>query len=193
MVSQPLVASNLFVLVIMSISNLSLVNQKLAYATILLADMESEGSIGAYKLRQSALAEATVHHLSIAFHFYLREIADQYRVKSTSAIDSITDLANMLDSKGFNPSEVTELTRLKEEAGSWLNLLLAQKRLLFQSPERQKEKKAFPANKEAMLELVNAIEISEPEPLLLSHQLLSEWLACFREMLERHRDTYAEY
>jgi hypothetical protein len=179
---------------IMSISNLSLVNQKLTYASAVLADMASCSVTlagGAQKLRQQALAEAAVYHLTTALHFYLREIADQYRVKYTSAINSIDDLVNALNALGVSPSEVNELTALKEASDSWLGLLLGQKNAIFKSPEKQKEKKAFIT--ESTAELLSVVEINEPEPLVMNRQLLSDWLESFRELIGRHRSTYAEY
>lgn len=176
----------------MAISNLSLVNQKLAYAKVILADMASSAENAVtHKLHQQALAEGVLHHLAMAFHFYLREIADQYRIKNTAAINSLDDLLKALDLQGLSPSEVTELAALRDEKGSWLNSLQIQKNALFKSPEKQKEKKAFVT--EAAVELVSAVEINEVEPSVLSLELLSSLTSDFSELIKRHRNTYAEY
>lgn len=176
----------------MSISNLSLVNQKLAFANAILINMELSAAqlTGAQKIHQQALKDAVIFHLFTALCFYVRELADQYRVKA-AVFNTVDELYVALGDVGLNSSETNELMTLKEMPGSWLHSLLFCEQMIFKSPVKAKEKKAFIL--ESTIELVDAIEIDQQESLELTRELLMDWLNSFRDMLSRHRNTYAEY
>ena len=177
----------------MPITHLSLVNQKFAFAHANLVDMELSNVklSGAQKVRQQALADAVVFHLTTALCFYVRELADQYRVKNATILISIEELYMALDDLGINSSEVNELIALKEEPDTWLHLLLLHEQMIFKSPEKAKEKKAFVTVD--TIEFVDVTEINEQPSLNITRELLTEWLAGFRDLVTRQRSTYAEY
>ena len=68
----------------MANSSLSLVNQKLAYARALIkqASPLSNSTTTSERLQLRALLDASVFHLMCGIHHYLREIAENYRVKN---------------------------------------------------------------------------------------------------------------
>lgn len=177
----------------MSISHLSLVNQKLAYASSIIIALNAESAelTASQKLRQQALGDAAVFHLAMALHFYLRELAEYHRIKNLIAINSVQDLAAALLEADRTSSESSELLELVQTSDSWLSQLVGYYDQLSKSPEKPKEKKAF--GQENLIELV---ELGEPEnqPLLqLTPKLLSLWLDSFRALVIRQRETSVEY
>lgn len=177
----------------MSISHLSLVNQKLAYASSIIIALNTDSAelTAAQKLRQQALSDGAVFHLAMALHFYLRELAEYHRIKNLIAINSVQDLAVALLEADRTSSESSELLELVRTNDSWLSQLVAYYDQLSKSPEKPKEKKAF--GQENLIELV---ELGGPEnqPLLqLTPKLLSLWLDSFRALIMRQRETSVEY
>jgi hypothetical protein len=178
----------------MSISNFSLVNQKLAFAKSLCAlarEISSVSMISAQQLRQDALLSSCALQLSLAFHFYLREIADRVYVKNSGVINSLYELELSLAQNDKSPSDVVELRDLAQQSGSWLEQLLRCSSISLQSPRKEKEKKSFQSDN-----LILAVEITvidEHQPLLLTVDIIESWLKDFRELVLRHRDTSAEF
>lgn len=176
-------------LVIMSISHLSLVNQKLAYAAAsinLLKKLESRQS-----LEWQALSDAVIFHLSTALHFYLRELAEHHRIYNLSSIDSVQRLAAELQGSDKMSSESSELIALAQTNGTWLNQLTAYHNKLFESPHKPKEPKSF--GRDNLIELVELVEVDTPPSLILTPELLTSWLDSFRALVIRQRETNAEY
>ncbi len=178
----------------MSISHLSLVNQKLAYTTAIvnqlnLSLVESKPS---NKLLLQALGDAAVFHLAMALHFYLRELAEQHRIKNLSTIASIQDLASALEQSDKISSEVSELLELIQTNDTWLSQLTDYYGHLFQSPVKLKEKKAF-GQGENQIELIELTEVGVGSLAQLTPGLLVSWLDSFRALVIRQRETTAEY
>ncbi|OZY85036.1 hypothetical protein CBP51_17970 [Cellvibrio mixtus] len=179
----------------MSISNFSLVNQKLAFAKTLCvlageASLSSSISHSALRLRQDALLSSCAFQLSLAFHFYLREIADRSYLKNSGAISSLDELAQSLTQSDKYPSEIIELRELASQSGSWLEQLLRYTQAASQSPRKEKEQKSFPQDN-----LILAVDItaSEEQSLSLTLEVVEFWAEAFRAMVLRQRDTSAEF
>lgn len=177
----------------MSISHLSLVNQKLAYASSIIRILSASfiESKTAQKLDQQALGDAAVFHLAMAVHFYLRELAEYHHIKNLSDVNSVQDLTVALQQADRVSSESSELLSLAQTNGSWLSQLMRHYNQLSTSPEKPKEKKAF--GHENLIELVELTEVDELPLLLLTPELLSSWLDNFRDLIIRQRETGAEY
>lgn len=178
---------------IMSISHLSLVNQKLAYAGAIITTLNTPlpEQKAAQQLQQQALSDAAVFHLQMALHFYLRELAGHHHIKNLSTINSVSDLAAALQQADGVSSESSELSSLVQTNNTWLNQLTRYYDQLFKSPEKPKEKKAF--RQENLIELVELTEVNEPPSLQLTPELLASWLHSFRALVIRQRETSAEY
>lgn len=178
---------------IMSISHLSLVNQKLAYASAIIATLNTPlpEQKAAQQLQQQALSDAVVFHLQMALHFYLRELAGHHHIKNLSAINSVLDLAAVLQQADRASSESSELSSLVQTNDTWLNQLTRYYDQLSKSPEKPKEKKAF--GQENLIELVELNEVDELPSLQLTPELLASWLNNFRALVIRQRETSAEY
>lgn len=178
----------------MSISNFSLVNQKLAFAKSLCTfarEISSVSMTSAQQLQQDALLSSCALQLSLAFHFYLREIADRVYLKNSSAISSLYELELSLAQADKFPSDVVELRDLAQQSGSWLEQLLRCSLLSLQSPRKEKEKKSFQSDN-----LILAVEITaidEEQSPLLTVDVIESWLEDFRVLVLRHRDTSAEF
>lgn len=177
----------------MSISHLSLVNQKLAYASAVVALLNSSNYAPKIRsrLQQQALGDAVVFHMATALHFYLRELADHHHIKNLSAIHSVQDLAAILQQADRASSESSELLSLVQTRGTWLNQLTLYYNQLSKSPEKPKEKKAF--GHENLIELVELTDAEELPALHLTPELLTAWLDSFRALVIRQRETSAEY
>lgn len=177
----------------MSISHLSLVNQKLAYANALITlinTLNSAPQTGS-KLQLQALADGALFHLSMAVKFYLRELAEHHHIKNVSAINSVQDLVEVLRQADRVSSESSELLSLARTKGAWLNQLEHYYSQLSKSPEKPKEKKAF--GNENLIELVELAESDGFLSLQLTAELLTSWLDSFRTLIIRQRETSAEY
>lgn len=177
----------------MSISHLSLVNQKLAFAgvTLSLLNSPSGEQINSRKLELQALADAAVFHMMMALHFYLRELAEHHQIKNPAAIHSVQDLNTALQQLDKASSVSSEIVALSQLNGSWLNQLIQYYELLSQSPEKPKEKKAF--GQEHLIEIVELAEVNGPAPINLTPELVTLWLESFRALVIRQRETSAEY
>ncbi|MDF3013391.1 MAG: hypothetical protein K0Q78_1595 [Cellvibrio sp.] len=177
----------------MPINHLSLVNQKLAYAGSIISVLNiplSEPN-ATQRLQQQALGDAAVFHLAMALHFYLREHAEQHRIKNLSGIGSVQDLFLALQQEDKSSSESSELLELVQTTDTWLNQLTRYYDLLFRSPEKPRAKKAF--GQENRIELIELTEIDVQPTLQLTPALLASWLDSFRALVMRQRETSAEY
>lgn len=177
----------------MSISHLSLVNQKLAYASSVITLLNTDDlapKVGG-RLRQAALVDAVVFHLVMALRFYFRELAEHHHIKNLSTIDSVQDLVAVLQQADKVSSESSELLALSQTSGTWLNQLTCYYDELCKSPEKPKEKKAF--GYENRIELVELHEVDESPALQLTTGLLITWLDSFRALAVRQRETSAEF
>lgn len=174
-------------------SYIALVNQKIGFATALLSLSETlmDKVSNKQKLQQQALYEAVVLHLYTAFHFYLRELAENNNIKKPEVITSIAALVDALDQLGKNPSEVAELKRLTECPESWLSKLLEYRDAVFKSPIKKIEKKAFETEK--LIELIDLTQDEKPISIELDSILLTCWLDEFKTLVVRQRETGAEY
>lgn len=173
----------------MSISHLSLVNQKLAYASAIIRLLNEQPT--RQLLEHQALVDAAAFHLAMGLHFYLRELAEHYRIKNLSAINSVQDLVAALQQLNSTSSESSELLSLTEANDTWLNQLTGYYAQLSKSPQKPKEKKAF--KQENLIELVELTQADETPLLKLTPELLLSWLDSFRALVIRQRDTSAEY
>lgn len=177
----------------MAINHLSLVNQKLAYASLVIGQLNATlvEPKAVQKLQQQALGDAAVFHLAMALHFYLRELAEQHRIKNLSAINSIQDLTAALHQLDKVSSESSELFELIQTTDNWLNQLTRYYHQLFQSPEKPKEKKAFAQDNQ--IEFIELTEVDNQGLLQLTPERLAFWLDSFRALIARQRETSAEY
>jgi hypothetical protein len=173
----------------MSISHLSLVNQKLAYASAIIKQLNEPQTRQQFEWQ--ALADAAVFHLAMGLHFYLRELAEHHRIKNLSAINYVEDLVAALQQSDGASSESSELLSLAQTKDTWLSQLIGYYARLSKSPEKPKEKKAF--GQENLIELLELTEVDEPPLLILTPELLASWLDSFRALVVRQRDTSAEY
>lgn len=179
---------------IMFISNFTLVNQKLAFARSILA-LTAQNSMavdsGARRLQQDALLSSVAFQLRLAFHFYLREIADRVHLKNVAAIESLSDLKSALEQGGRFLLEVDELLNLSLADGSWLAELNRYAEYLFASPQKQKEQKAFVDDNQ--IAIVDLTSVDEFQAFILNQVTVELWLTEFCALVMRHRETGAEF
>lgn len=173
----------------MAITHLSLVNQKLAHAkallSLLLVNKDPNN-----RLQQTALTDGCALQISLAYHFYLRELAENHGVKNPGAIQDIHQLNNILSAIDKTSSEVAELTELEAVPHSWVRHLMDYVNGLYQSPTIPKAPKAFAPDN-----LIQAVEITETflSAKVLGAHDLSNILENFHQLILRQRETSAEY
>src|SRR5690606_30326307 len=165
----------------MSRKSLTLVNQKLTHARLLLTALErAEGATA------PALAEAVVGHLVCAYRHYLRELAENYQVRLPGSIHSEASLSAALAMMDKHPSEAQELADLRTLPSSWVSEMhLTYERLW-----------AYPAQSVASREsagLIPLVPLEDLDVAPLSSGQLREWYEKFQDMLQRHRETSAEW
>ncbi len=174
----------------MAITHISLVNQKLAYVKALEALLVADEH-GLSRLQQQALIDACVFHLVSAYRFYLRELGENYRVKNLALINNIEQLIIALNAIDKSPSEAAEIAMLEAEAESWLASLLSYYDLLQQSPVAVKEAKAFPSD--GLIQVVDLTETPSTSASPLTTHHITAALNSFRHLIQRQRETSAEY
>lgn len=169
-------------------NHLSLVNQKLNFARVMLAQFEPDRDLSDHSPLVSAQCEAVLLHLYTAYHFYLRELADVNGVKSAALITSLDELSEVLQGSGRQPTEIAELRGLVSERSSWLSRMIASHAQIFQSPKPKTQMKNTSNN------LIVVVDLNrEEEQALPNHQTLQSWLQEFILIVLRHRETSAEY
>lgn len=175
----------------MPVTCLSLVNQKLAYARALLnlAQVQDSDDTAKSRLLQRALFDAVVVHLVCAYQHYLRELGESYRIKQLSLIKSEQDLIAVFSEQGKTSSEIDELLQLKADRTSWLARL-------FNSFEQQSalphpSVQIAPASDENLISLVEINESSNEVAANLGD--LAQWQQQFIALIQRQRETSAEY
>lgn len=178
----------------MSIRSLSLVNQKLAYARSLAALLSCPISgdtpdTPKESLQRQALLDAAVMHMVCAYQHYLREIAESYFVKGAGLIKVEQDLVSILQEAGKSPADVQELQRLRADENSWLSHLFFNYERQWAFPAVQPAKQK--STNDGLIVLVNIDVPDEERHVTLS--LLSAWHKQFVELIQRQRETRAEY
>jgi hypothetical protein len=164
----------------MSRKSLSLVNQKLTHARLLLAQLKhAEGVLA------NALAESVVGQLACAYRHYLRELAEAYQVRVPGGIVSEADLTSALLALNKQPTEAQELVDLRARPDSWVSELQLAYEQLWRTPAQS----VPPRESAGLIPLVPM----DTEPLALSVERLSLWYESFIDMIQRHRETSAEW
>lgn len=177
----------------MAISNLSLVNQKLAYARVLLKMLPVTATANpSERLRHQALLDSTVFQLACGYQHYLRELADNYRVKNLAAIYTETDLLEALGKLEKVPSEATELQLLRRQPDSWLAQLHKHYESLWLPPVSEPEPPSALPHHEELIHVV-ALDSTGPAVDRGTYAKVAEWERSFTSLVARQRETSCEY
>ncbi|WP_347329598.1 DUF6586 family protein [Marinimicrobium locisalis] len=168
----------------MAASSLSQVNQKLAYCRALMKLVRAEPASKRAddRLRRQALLDAGAFHLLCAYRHYLRELAENYAVPETSGIYTEQDLIQALERLGKTPSEPRELQTLSENTDSWLVALQTAYEAFWLPPRDSAQR-------------IEVIDLDAPQNAgrQVSRQSLEAWYQAFNALIERQRETSAEY
>ncbi len=169
----------------MAAPSLTLVNQKVAYcrALLKLLSREAEPANANERLRQQALLDGAAFHLQCAYRHYLRELAENYTVPDAGRIATEQDLLDTLERFGKNPAEARELLNLRSDSDSWVCALQSAYDGCWASSS------AAPA---ARIQVVD-LEAPEGAPGKITLARLNRWFTAFNELVERQRETSAEY
>lgn len=169
----------------MSASSLSLVNQKLAYCRAMMKLVQSEPvpKRADDRLRRQALLDAGAFHLLCAYRHYLRELAENHAVPDTSGILSEQDLLQALDRQGKTSFEARELQALSDDAESWLAGLRNSYQSFWQPPSGSSPQR------------IDVVDLDSPAGTArqVSRESLEAWYRAFNDLVERQRETSAEY
>lgn len=161
----------------MSASIVSLVNQRLSCARLLLQDRNSARN----PVHGKALEDACVFHLCCAYRHYVRELAGYYGVKFIAGIDNERAAAKALAQLDKHPAEIQELCHLREQPGSWLSRLLAHYELCWVLP--------------APPPVDNAIALTDLDRVPsdpLTPEQIAEACEHMQAIIERHRESSVE-
>lgn len=134
------------------------------------------------KLRNRGVLESAVWHLKRAYRYYLFELGANYQLPSPEANLNAGCLSEALDSVGKHPGEASELSQL--EADGWIGDLI-------QALESAEFSNGVitPQSSSAELNLVDL----DRQRATLSLDILEQWLAKFKELIDRHRTMMVEY
>lgn len=166
-------------------TSLTRVNQKVAYCRALLKQLVNDGEPGNAneRLRQQALLDAAAFHLLCAYRHYLRELAENYAVPDVTRISTERDLLAALERFGKNPSEARELLSLRQDPDSWLHAL------------QEAYDACWAASGAAPVARIEVLDLEAPEgaPGKITHPRMAQWFEAFNQLVERQRETSAEY
>lgn len=166
-------------------TSLTRVNQKLAYCRALLKQLSRDGAPGNAneRLRQQALLDGAAFHLLCGYRHYLRELAENYSVPDVSRITTEQDLLEALERFGKNPSEARELLTLRTNPDSWLFAL------------QEAFDACWAASGAAPVARIEVLDLESPDgaPGKVTQARMTLWFEAFNELVERQRETSAEY
>lgn len=168
-------------------TSLSVVNQKLGYARVLLQELATP-RLAQNDFLEAALADAVVAHLMCGFHQYLQELAYANGIKPLTSIDSLGALQTIFIEADVVSAEMDELQQLSAESTSWLAHLYQAYEQQWALPDGNSTKLIPAPIDDENLILLTAVE-DAPD----IQAQLSEWYTAFTDMVQRHRQNLAEY
>lgn len=170
--------------------HITLVNQKLAFTRSLLGAARAVGepTNARQRLERQALLDGAVFHLWCAYLHYLRELADIYAVGAPEAINNEVDLHDALGQLDKSPTEATELQNLAARPHSWLWQLLASHRHCWQGAIETPTPSPRP-----MGEQIAMVDLDRDKSPVATPEKLQHWYDELTDLIERHRETSAEY
>lgn len=157
------------------------VYQKLAHAKSVLSLAAECGTAIPERQQAEALLQAAVLHLSVAYRFFLRELAYRYNLARVDVIVELEGLRQVLLQAGKVVPEVTELEALESD-DVWLACLLAAEREALN-----------PSVAEPNVQQVGLIAVSRTPVSVLSVELVGQWCQRLSALSERHRESGAEF
>ncbi len=166
-------------------------NQKLAFARLHLdALMQAQGSSGWSKHALiESYHESILFHLKGAFHAFVREVGEHYRL-ACERIDDIAGLQAQLELTGQESPELNELEQLLGLEGSWVQKLQHAYAACWSASD---SKVAAPAASQSLSE-IHVVQInpdhSEDDGLLHEYQ---QWFAELRALVDRLRSAMQEW
>ncbi len=175
----------------MSNSHLPLVNQKFANASALLKIASGvQDACGASRaIERRATLESAVLQMHLAYIFYLRELAENYGLKGYRQLGDVNALVVALESAGRSAGEAAELQHLQAKNGGWLEGLMSAQAALVASPAAPAPRKSF--EEQASIDLIDVTHV--PDLVVVDLVSVNEWLAEFRALVLRQRETSLEY
>lgn len=176
----------------MANASLSLVNQKLAYARVLLKQASTSGlaatSMG--RLQLQATLDAAVFHLVCGFDHYLREVAENYQVKDVEAIHDCSGLLSALAAIDKEPSEALELALLSQDPASWVGQMEHYYKSLWFTARPRKDNRAPQVDSDLIpVKAIPAID----DPREVDLDAVHAWERSFAALIARQRETSSEY
>lgn len=175
----------------MTVRSSSAVNQKLAFSQSLLsfASTIDSGLGGSERLQHRALIDAAISHLACAHRHYLRELLEGCGVTPAQSMESEESIQEELTSRGKNSVEIEELLQLRDSRSSWLTRLLGCYTEQWSVP--LSVPKIQPVENPSLIKVTEIRD--EPESSGASLDDVKMWHQLFRELVQRQRETTAEY
>lgn len=164
------------------------VNQKLYFSRLQLEQVDASKSL---RGRQVAFIESFALHLHGALTAYLGELARYHGVEFEPAA-GLKGLAETVQSAGKQAPEVAELARLGAQPSTWLGALIAYHDVCVFGRGGTVAEPGSDAHRLPLLALSEPSD-KAPDVPVPSPRDCRVWLAGFTELLERHRETMAEW
>jgi len=139
------------------------------------------------RIRNRGVLESAAWHLGRAYDAYLCEVGANYKLANLEGNKSAPALCDALHAMGKDPGEASELLEL--ERVGWVSDLL--RALASVNSNDEKANLATPASTLGRDEL-RLIDVSTRR-VELSEPAVKEWLASFKELVERQRAVMIEY
>lgn len=170
----------------MSNPYLGRVNQQLIFARHQLQSRLDETN-ASDRMRNQGLLNAGIWHLRWAYRAYIAEVGANYKLQQPELPVDARSLGGALQAINKHPAEAQELLKLENE-GFIAELLAALGSI------EQVEAGLIPAPPSEQSDPLKLIDISqEPEKISYDFDDLANWIASFKELIDRHREHMIEY
>lgn len=174
----------------MSSIYISRTNQKLYFARLHLDQLKAaeQGAGWSKHALIDSFTESVLFHLYCAYHSFLREIAEVYRI-DPKGIETLEQLEQALAAQGLETPEVRELQQLQAGDG-WLGQMERAYRACWSAEDRcQVSRGGHQSQSEIHVVQVNPDHGDEHQVI----EQLNQWMAAFQGLVERLRESMKEW
>lgn len=166
-------------------SYLSAVNQKVLFATQLLAAVKTNNSH-----QTEALVQSVALQLYQAWHWHLCDVATIYKLADPQLVIDADALVAMLEAEGKCPAEAVEMQYLTADSNSWVSELFNAHAQLSRLPVIRRAEMDADRLPMIAVDAVSAEGLRNVEWTVLAAE---NWLGKLSELIDRQRDMMVEF
>ncbi|MDH2436098.1 hypothetical protein QCD60_26560 [Pokkaliibacter sp. MBI-7] len=164
-------------------------NKKLYFARLHLDALVQAGNSTSWDKHAliESFHESVLFHLYGAYHAFLREIAQGYKLPAEQ-VRSALDLHDLLEQRGYEGPEYAYIQQLLGESDSWLSMLIAE----YQGCWRAVDKAA--TDQPSSSSEIHIVQLSANHAEDgYRYEQLATWLQALKALVEQGREQLAEW